>query len=183
MQQPPSLPRPTGECRGRECGNQQPSHVIGFCLHVVHAAPACWMPPAMHRPPTLPRENIRDRHGPLRGRAARSWWWPAGTFPPAWPGEAMGRHVPSPRRLPCTGRSRQCAEAGLGLRPLLRHGREQRLARRAAAHGSAAKTPARGMVAHTPSQPPASSRLLSFSAPARLRFRCRPTGQTTISAP
>ena len=24
----------------KECGNQQPSHVIGFCLHVVHAAPA-----------------------------------------------------------------------------------------------------------------------------------------------
>ena len=38
VQQPPSLPRPIGECRGRECGNQQLSHVISSSLlQVVHA--------------------------------------------------------------------------------------------------------------------------------------------------
>ena len=31
------MPRPIGVYRGRECGNQQPSHVISFSLHVVHA--------------------------------------------------------------------------------------------------------------------------------------------------
>ena len=33
-----SLPRPSGMCRGRECGNQQPRiHAIGSALHVLHA--------------------------------------------------------------------------------------------------------------------------------------------------
>ena len=31
---------PIGVCRGRECGNQQPSHVISSSLHVMHAAHA-----------------------------------------------------------------------------------------------------------------------------------------------
>ena len=35
-----SLPRPIGVCRGRECGNQQPSHVISSSLHVVHVVHA-----------------------------------------------------------------------------------------------------------------------------------------------
>ena len=29
---------PIGVCRGRECGSQQPSHLISSSLHVVHAA-------------------------------------------------------------------------------------------------------------------------------------------------
>ena len=33
-----SLPRPIGVCRGRACANQQPSHVISSCPHVVHVA-------------------------------------------------------------------------------------------------------------------------------------------------
>ena len=32
-----SLPRPIAVCRGRECGNQQPTHVISSSPHVVHA--------------------------------------------------------------------------------------------------------------------------------------------------
>ena len=35
-----SLPRPIGVCRRRECGNQQPSHVISSSLHVVHVVHA-----------------------------------------------------------------------------------------------------------------------------------------------
>ena len=31
---------PIGVCRGCECGNQQPSHVISSSLHVMHAAHA-----------------------------------------------------------------------------------------------------------------------------------------------
>ena len=35
-----SLSRPIGVCRGRGCGNQQPSHIISSSLHVVHAVHA-----------------------------------------------------------------------------------------------------------------------------------------------
>ena len=35
-----SLPRPSGMCRGRECGNQQPIHVISSALHVMHSVHA-----------------------------------------------------------------------------------------------------------------------------------------------
>ena len=37
LQSRSSLPRPIGACRGRECGNQQPTHVISSSPHVVHA--------------------------------------------------------------------------------------------------------------------------------------------------
>ena len=39
LQSRSSLPRPIGACRGRECGNQQPTHVVSSSPHVVHAMP------------------------------------------------------------------------------------------------------------------------------------------------
>ena len=48
LQSRSSLPRPIGACRGRECGNQQPTHVISSSPHVVHAmhAPGAQQQPA-----------------------------------------------------------------------------------------------------------------------------------------
>ena len=41
VHQPPSLPRPIGECGGRECGTQQPSHARHQLVPACRARGAC----------------------------------------------------------------------------------------------------------------------------------------------
>ena len=65
LQSRSSLPRPIGACRGRECGNQQPTHVISSSPHVVHA---------MHA------NDAQQQHAaaPMSSISSRSWRQPSG---------------------------------------------------------------------------------------------------------